>query len=58
MQHLIQQNLLEDDGIEDLHFYFVEMNQHKKQLIRAHQKRKTPARSQQRTIESDNGDLF
>ena len=27
---LIRQNLLEEDGIEDLHFYFVSFQQHKK----------------------------
>jgi hypothetical protein len=32
-------NLLEEDGIEDLHFYFVEFNQHKR-MITDHQRNK------------------
>ena len=34
---LLRQNLLEEDGIEDLHFYFVSFNQHKQQIME-HQK--------------------
>ena len=30
LSSLIRQNLLEEDGIEDLHFYFVSFQQHKK----------------------------
>ena len=30
---LLRQNLLEEDGIEDLHFYFVSFQQHKKQIL-------------------------
>lgn len=33
LSHLLQNNLLEEDGIEDLHFYFVSFNQHKKLII-------------------------
>ena len=34
LRSLLSQNLLEEDGIEDLHFYFVSFNQHKKLIIR------------------------
>jgi hypothetical protein len=30
---LKSQNLLEEDGIEDLHFYFVSFNQHKRMIL-------------------------
>lgn len=30
---LKSQNLLEEDGLEDLHFYFVEFNQHKRLIM-------------------------
>ena len=30
---LLRQNLLEEDSIEDLHFYFVSFQQHKKQIL-------------------------
>ena len=30
---LLRQNLLDEDGIEDLHFYFVSFNQHKKLIL-------------------------
>ena len=33
LSSLIRQNLLEEDGIEDLHFYFVSFEQHKKQIL-------------------------
>ena len=33
LSSLIRQNLLEEDGIEDLHFYFVSFQQHKKQIL-------------------------
>ena len=34
LSHMLRnQNLLEEDGIEDLHFYFVEFNQHKRQIM-------------------------
>lgn len=36
---LIRQNLLEEDGIEDLHFYFVSFQQHKKQILAIQKKR-------------------
>ena len=36
---LIRQNLLEEDGIEDLHFYFVSFQQHKKQILQIQKKR-------------------
>ncbi len=39
---LLRQNLLDEDGIEDLHFYFVSFNQHKK-LILQHQKKRLAA---------------
>jgi hypothetical protein len=32
---LLKQNLLEEDGIEDLHFYFVSFNQHKAAILNA-----------------------
>ena len=45
LNKLLQSNLLEEDGIEDLHFYFVSFNQHKK-LIMNHQRasQKPPAK--------------
>jgi hypothetical protein len=39
LSHLLRSNLLEEDGIEDLHFYFVSFQQHKK-LILQHQRSK------------------
>jgi hypothetical protein len=30
---LLKSNLLDEDGIEDLHFYFVSFNQHKKGVL-------------------------
>lgn len=30
---LLKNNLLDEDGIEDLHFYFVSFNQHKKGVL-------------------------
>jgi hypothetical protein len=39
LSHLLRSNLLEEDGIEDLHFYFVSFQQHKK-LILQHQNQK------------------
>jgi len=32
-QLIKSQNLLDDDGIEDLHFYFVSFNNHKQKLL-------------------------
>ena len=43
LNSLIRQNLLEEDGIEDLHFYFVSFQQHKKQIL-AHQKKRQEAK--------------
>ena len=69
---LKNQNLLEDDGIEDLHFYFVEFNQHKRNIVQ-HQRTKSANHAaardagtrllkttsvQQKTIESCEEDLF
>jgi hypothetical protein len=34
MTSLLKSNILEEDGIEDLHFYFVAFNQHKKLLLK------------------------
>lgn len=45
LSNLLRSNLLEEDGIEDLHFYFVSFNQHKK-LILNHQKQKAKKPSQ------------
>ena len=42
LTHLLRSNLLEEDGIEDLHFYFVSFQQHKK-LILQHQNQKHAA---------------
>ena len=36
-QLIRSQNILDDDGIEDLHFYFVSFNQHKQRLLRTHE---------------------
>jgi hypothetical protein len=33
LSHLLANNLLEEDGIEDIHFYFVSFNQHKKLIL-------------------------
>jgi hypothetical protein len=33
LSHLLRSNLLEEDGIEDLHFYFVSFQQHKKLIL-------------------------
>lgn len=64
---LKNQNLLEDDGIEDLHFYFVEFNQHKRNIVQHHRTKsagrvtgrllKTKS-TQEKTIESCDEDLF
>jgi hypothetical protein len=37
---LRHQNLLEEDGIEDLHFYFVQFNLHKRMIL-GHQRNKS-----------------
>ena len=37
---LRHQNLLEEDGIEDLHFYFVSFNLHKRMILK-HQRNKS-----------------
>ena len=48
LSSLLKSNLLDDDGIEDLHFYFVSFNQHKQDILKQHEviikgaKRKTP----------------
>lgn len=35
LSHMLRnQNLLEEDGIEDLHFYFVEFHLHKRLIMR------------------------
>jgi hypothetical protein len=34
---LKQSHLLDDDGIEDLHFYFVSFNQHKHGILKQHE---------------------
>lgn len=34
---LKQSHLLDDDGIEDLHFYFVSFNQHKQGILKQHE---------------------
>jgi len=39
LSSLIRQNLLEEDGIEDLHFYFVSFQQHKKQILQIQKRR-------------------
>ena len=31
--------MLDDDGIEDLHFYFVSFNNHKSKLLQIHEKK-------------------
>lgn len=38
-QLIRSQNILDDDGIEDLHFYFVSFNQHKSRLLYNHEKK-------------------
>jgi len=51
LSHMLKnQNLLEDDGIEDLHFYFVEFNQHKRLIVRQQR-----CRSNQGVRERSNG---
>lgn len=34
LSSLLKSNLLDDDGIEDLHFYFVSFNQHKQGILK------------------------
>lgn len=38
-QLIRSQNILDDDGIEDLHFYFVSFNQHKQRLLSTREKK-------------------
>eukprot|EP00347_Sterkiella_histriomuscorum_P000688 403374884 len=37
LSSLLKSHLLDDDGIEDLHFYFVSFNQHKKGILQQHE---------------------
>lgn len=34
LTNLLRQNILEDDGIEDLHFYQVQFNKHKAKVLK------------------------
>lgn len=34
---LLKLNILDEDGIEDVHFYFVSFNQHKTQILKLHE---------------------
>lgn len=38
-QLIRSQNILDDDGIEDLHFYYVSFNQHQQRLLYNHEKK-------------------
>lgn len=44
-QMLKEQNLLEEDGIEDLHFYFVQFNLHKRLIMQHHRLRNSGKQS-------------
>ena len=35
---LLKGNLLDEDGIEDMHFYFVSFNKHKNDLLKLHER--------------------
>jgi hypothetical protein len=37
LSSLLKSNILEEDGIEDMHFYFVSFNQHKNQILKKHE---------------------
>lgn len=37
LSSLLKSNLLDEDGIEDLHFYFVSFNQHKQGILKQHE---------------------
>lgn len=37
LSSLLKSHLLDDDGIEDLHFYFVSFNHHKKGILQQHE---------------------
>lgn len=39
---LLKSNLLDEDGIEDVHFYFVSFNQHKTQILKMHEHKEDP----------------
>lgn len=34
---LLKSHLLDEDGIEDMHFYFVSFNQHKRSILKKHE---------------------
>lgn len=36
---LLKSNLLDEDGIEDVHFYFVSFNHHKTQILKMHEQK-------------------
>ena len=37
LSSLLKSHLLDDDGIEDLHFYFVSFNHHKQGILKQHE---------------------
>lgn len=37
LSSLLKSHLLDEDGIEDLHFYFVSFNQHKQGILKQHE---------------------
>jgi len=37
LSSLLKSHLLDEDGIEDLHFYFVSFNQHKHGILKMHE---------------------
>lgn len=45
LSSLLKSNILDDDGIEDLHFYFVSFNQHKKVILKQHEDIESKAKS-------------
>ena len=44
-------NILDDDGIEDLHFYFVSFNQHKQGILKQHEV------MEKKLMQSDNNNI-
>jgi len=36
----LKKKLLDEDGIEDVHFYFVSFNQHKNQILKSQEEKR------------------
>lgn len=55
LSSLLKYNILDEDGIEDLHFYFVSFNQHKHNILKLHENVKHLTDEQAQALKNKKG---